>query len=93
MKNPHFIKLPLRTVSVEIDERPDRVCFTILFSRYGDLGDLAEFQDHLRRLVEPYDADPRPTVMVNPKTGEEIFIVGDRTHCVAVIGPGGICHL
>ena len=59
----------------------------------GDLGDLAEFQDHLRRLVEPYDADPRPTVMVNPKTGEEIFIVGDRTHCVAVIGPGGICHL
>ena len=81
----HVCQLPKRTARVTVEELPDKVRFSLRLTRYGDFGDEAEFSEWMRRILAPYDSDPRPLEMDHPHNGQVATVFGDAGSSVVVV--------
>lgn len=81
----HVCQLPQRTARVTLEELPDRVRFSLRLTRYGDFGDEAEFSEWMRRILAPYDSDPRPLEMDNPHNGQVATVFGDAESSLVMV--------
>ena len=73
----HTLNLPLRTVTLTIDEQDKEIYLSLEFSKVGPLeefNDFRQFREWYMPLIKPYDADPRPFVMRNPVSGERAIV-------------------
>lgn len=87
MIHRHQIKLPQRTATVFIEEKPDVVEVRLRLSRTGDCQDMPQFVKWFADLITKYDNDPRPIHTVNAMTGEQATIVGTANECVMFVQP------
>lgn len=87
MTERHIIKLPKRTITVEITEEPSRVVVKLRTDKYQDLGDGVELQKWMLPILEKYDSDPRPLVFAYPLTGQTATVFGDANHSVVLVQP------
>lgn len=81
----HVCRLPQRMARVTVEELPDKVRLCLRLSRYGQFGDEAEFTEWLRRIVAPYDRDPRPLEMDSPHNGDVATVFGDAENSVVMV--------
>jgi hypothetical protein len=63
-----------RTGTLTVTEHDDRIETTLVFSRYGPLGDERDLCAQLLPHFLPFNADPRPVVSRNPHSGEVAII-------------------
>jgi len=90
MKNTilHTIKLPERTLTLEVVEEETRIVCRLRCSKYGDFGDQPQFSAWMAEILEPYNSDSRPIQLSNPITGESALIIGDgKGACVLIQQP------
>lgn len=74
-----------RTFRLTIVEMTDRIDVTMQVTKFGIFDDIVQFVTWYRSLTAHYDSDPRPMTMVNPHTGEQTTVFGDREFSFAVI--------
>jgi len=61
----HLFKSPERSVVCTVNEEPDRITFTFIFSKRGECGDEAQLIDWLVEIREKYRDDQRPITFAN----------------------------
>lgn len=54
------LKTKYRTAFLSIEELPEKVCVFISYSKLGKFNDAKEIREWHRKIIVPYDQDPRP---------------------------------
>lgn len=80
----HKLVTKHRTVIITLTEMTDRIIVAFEFSKTGRLGDEEEIKKWQLSIFRPYDKDPRPFQVTNPRSGQVATIFGDETSFVAM---------